>query len=88
MLKEAEVAARGLVMRPQYLEAPGSDDFDGAFVKMIRAHSDAVTVLTSIMFYRERKRLIDIAAKYRLPAVYPWREPVDAGGLMSYTEHS
>jgi ABC-type uncharacterized transport system substrate-binding protein len=84
MLKEAEVAARGLVMRPQFLEAQGPNDFDGAFAKMTRAHADAVTVLTSIMFYRERKRLIDIAAKYRIPAVYPWREPVDAGGLMSY----
>jgi putative ABC transport system substrate-binding protein len=36
------------------------------------------------MFINERRRLVDLAAKNRLPAVYPWREFVDAGGLMSY----
>jgi putative ABC transport system substrate-binding protein len=36
------------------------------------------------MFGSERRRLVDLAAKNRLPAVYSWREFVDAGGLMSY----
>jgi putative tryptophan/tyrosine transport system substrate-binding protein len=36
------------------------------------------------MFISERRRLADLAAKNRLPAVYTWREFVDAGGLMSY----
>ena len=36
------------------------------------------------MFLIERRRLVDLAAKHRLPAVYPLREFVDAGGLMSY----
>jgi putative ABC transport system substrate-binding protein len=36
------------------------------------------------MFVNERRRLVDLAAKNRLPAVYPWREYVDAGGLMAY----
>jgi putative ABC transport system substrate-binding protein len=36
------------------------------------------------MFFNERRRLVDLAAKNRLPAVYPLREFVDAGGLMSY----
>jgi putative ABC transport system substrate-binding protein len=36
------------------------------------------------MFAGERRRLVDLAAKNRLPVVYPWREAVDAGGLMSY----
>jgi ABC-type uncharacterized transport system substrate-binding protein len=36
------------------------------------------------MFFSERKRLVELAAKYKLPAVYPWREPVDAGGLLAY----
>jgi putative ABC transport system substrate-binding protein len=41
-------------------------------------------VLTSIMFFSERRRLVELAAKYRLPTVYPWREPVDSGGLLAY----
>ena len=36
------------------------------------------------MLFSERRRLVDLAAKNQLPAVYPWREFVEAGGLMSY----
>jgi ABC-type uncharacterized transport system substrate-binding protein len=36
------------------------------------------------MFFNERSRLVNLAAKNRLPAVYPWRDAVDAGGLMAY----
>jgi putative ABC transport system substrate-binding protein len=44
----------------------------------------ALTVLGSAMFFNERRRLVDLAAKNRLPAVYGLREYVDAGGLLSY----
>jgi putative tryptophan/tyrosine transport system substrate-binding protein len=84
MLKGAEVAGRGLALRLQFLETRGPDDFDRAFSEMTRGRAGALTVLTSIMLFDERRRLVDLAAKNRLPAVYPWREAVDAGGLMSY----
>jgi ABC-type uncharacterized transport system substrate-binding protein len=84
MLKGAEVAARALGVRLQVVEARGPADFDRAFSDMTRARADALTVLTSAMLFGERRRLVDLAAKHRLPAVYPWREAVDAGGLMSY----
>ena len=44
---------------------------------MRRARTGGLTVLTSIMFFSERQRLAELAAQYRLPAVYPWREPKD-----------
>jgi len=84
MLKEADTAARALGMRPQFVEARGPGNFDGAFSDMTRAHADALAVLTSSMFFGQRRRLVDLAAKNRLPTVYPWREAVDAGGLMAY----
>jgi putative ABC transport system substrate-binding protein len=84
MLKGAEVTARGLAVRLQFVEANGPTDFDRAFSEMTRGRADALTVLTSIMLFDERKRLVDLAAKKRLPAVYPWREGADAGGLMAY----
>ena len=51
---------------------------------MTRARAGALTELTSNMFFGERRRLVDLAAKNLLPAVYPSREFVDAGGLLSY----
>jgi putative ABC transport system substrate-binding protein len=84
MLKRAEGAARALGVRLQFVEARGPEDFDKAFSEMTRARAGALTVLPSPMLNTERRRLVDLAAKNRLPAVYPWRESVDAGGLMSY----
>jgi putative ABC transport system substrate-binding protein len=84
MLKEAEVAARALGVSLHFVEARGPADFDRAFSDMTRARAGALTVLPSTMFLIERRRLVDLAAKNRLPTVYPWREFVDAGGLMAY----
>jgi putative ABC transport system substrate-binding protein len=84
MLKGAEVAARALGMQLQFVEARGPDDFDRAFSEMTRARAGTLTVVGSSMFVSERRRLVDLAAKNRLPAVYPLREFVDAGGLMAY----
>jgi putative ABC transport system substrate-binding protein len=84
MLKGADVAARALGMRLQFVEARGPTEFDRAFSDMTKARADALTVLGSAMFNNERRRLVDLAAKNRLPAVYSGRASVDAGGLMSY----
>jgi putative tryptophan/tyrosine transport system substrate-binding protein len=84
MLKEAEVAARALGVRLQFVEVRGPADFERAFSDMTRARAGALTVLGSPMFVSERRRLVDLAAKNRLPTVYTAREYVDAGGLMSY----
>jgi putative ABC transport system substrate-binding protein len=51
---------------------------------MTKARAGALTVLGSAMFANERRRLVDLAAKHRLPGVYGFREYVDAGGLMAY----
>jgi putative ABC transport system substrate-binding protein len=84
MLKEADVAARALGVRLQFVEARGPADLDRAFSDMTRARAGAMTVLPSAMFLRERRRLVDLAAEHRLPAVYTVKEYVDAGGLMAY----
>jgi putative ABC transport system substrate-binding protein len=84
ILKETEAAARALALHLQFLEARGPEEFERTFAEMGRRRAGGLTVLTSIMFFSERKRLVELAAKYKLPAVYPWREPVDAGGLLAY----
>ena len=84
MLKAADVAARALGVQPQFIEARGPDEFAKAFSDMTSARAGALTLLPSAMFLREHRRLVDLAAKHRLPAVYTVKEYVDAGGLMAY----
>jgi putative ABC transport system substrate-binding protein len=84
MIKGAEVAAGALGVRLQFIEARGPADFERAFSDMTRASADALTVRPAPMFISQRRRLVDLAAQHRLPAVYAWSEFVDAGGLMSY----
>ena len=84
MLMEGEVAGRALGVHFQSVEVRRPADFDRAFSDMTRARAGAFTVFPSLMFSNERKQLAALAAKNRLPAVYPSREYVDAGGLMSY----
>ena len=83
-LQRAEVAGRALGVRLQFVEARGPDDFDRAFSEMTRARAGALTDLEGNMFFSERRRLVDLAGKNRLPAVYSSREFIDVGGLMSY----
>ncbi len=84
MLKAAEVAAGILGIQLQFVEARAPADIDKAFADITGAGVDALTVLVSGMLLGERKRLVDFAAQHRLPAIYTFRELVDAGGLMSY----
>jgi putative ABC transport system substrate-binding protein len=84
MLKEAEVASRALGVRLQAVKARRPEDLERAFSDITKARAGALIVLTSVMFINERRRLVDLAAKNRLPTVYPQRDFVDVGGLMSY----
>ncbi len=84
MLKGAEAAARALGVGVQFVEARGPADLDRAFSEMTGARVGALTVVTSAMFFVERRRLVDLAAKNRLPAIYGGREFVEAGGLFGY----
>jgi putative ABC transport system substrate-binding protein len=84
ILSEAEVAARALGMHLQVVEARGAEDLDRAFSNMISGRADAMFVLSTPVFSAERRRIVELAAKNRFPAVYSYRAYVDAGGLMSY----
>jgi putative ABC transport system substrate-binding protein len=88
MLTGADLAARALGVRLQFVEARGPEEFARAFSDMSSARARALTVLPSNRFLREHRRLAELAAENRLPAVYTSREFVDAGGLMSYGPNS
>jgi putative ABC transport system substrate-binding protein len=84
MLKGTEGAARTLGVQLQLLGAQGPDDFDRAFSAMRRGRAEALILFPSPMLFYERSRIVDLAAKHRLPAIYHNREAVEAGGLMGY----
>src|SRR5262249_13148559 len=68
MLHGADVAGRALGVRLQFVEVRAPSDFDKAFADMSTARADALSVLLSNMLLGERRRLLDLAAKHRLPA--------------------
>jgi len=82
--KGAELAGRELAMQLHFLEARAPTDFERAFGDMTRAGVGAVIVVVTAMFVQQRRRLAELAAKRRLPAVYGSSESVRVGGLMSY----
>jgi putative ABC transport system substrate-binding protein len=83
-LRETEVAARALGVALQALGVRGPTEFDAAFSAMSRERAGALVVTTSPIFFAERKRLMELVAKHRLPTVFGFKMYVDAGGLMSY----
>jgi len=82
---EADVAAQALGLRLQVVEARGPADFDRAFSDMTKAGAGALCVLSTPVFWSERRRLMDLAAQNRLPTMISSKAFVEAGGLMSYT---
>ena len=84
MLTEAEAAMRPLGLHLQVLDARGPGEFEAAFSAMTRKRAGALLILTDPMFVVEGKRLADLAARSRLPAVSGLREFADAGILMAY----
>lgn len=83
-LQEVEIAARSLRLQLQQVEAGSPSEFVAAFAAATRERVDALLVLGGNMFYAYRARLAELAAQNRLPALYQFREYVDAGGLISY----
>jgi len=83
-LREINVAADALGVQVQYLELREPKDIETAFRAASKEHADAVLVLGSPVLLSQRRQIADVAAKSRLPAIYPRPEFVEDGGLMSY----
>jgi putative ABC transport system substrate-binding protein len=83
-MKETEDAAHSLDLHLQPAGVEGPNDFESAFSALNRGKTHSLIVLGSPIFFTHRVRITDLAAKSRLPAIYPTSPYVDAGGLMSY----
>jgi len=84
MLRDAEAAATAVGVQLRFVDARGADDFDRAFSTIAAEHADALMVFPSPMFFNERRRIVELATRYRLPSISMAKEFVEIGGLISY----
>src|SRR4030095_10541364 len=82
--KESQLSARELGLQLHSMEVSSAEKYEGAFKEAIQAGSAALAVTQSALTNSYQKRIADLAAKNRLPAIYPRGDFVDNGGLMSY----
>ena len=83
-MKEVQSAAQVLRVDIKSLEVRDPQDFDQALASLPREHPHALLTLADPLTLFHRDRIIEMAAKSRVPAMYEGREFVEAGGLMSY----
>src|SRR5262249_51586298 len=72
----------GVILR--VVEARDVEGIERAFVALAQERVGALVVLPDAMLFNEHRRIVELAARARLPAVYESREAVDAGGLIAY----
>jgi len=83
-LRETELAAGAFGVKLQYLDVLDPQDIETAFQWASKGRAEAVLGLGGAVLNSQRTRVVELAAKSRLPAIYPQSDFMDAGGLMSY----
>src|SRR5262249_51919039 len=81
---ETQAAAQALGVELHVLEVRTPHDFEGAFAAVINGRAGALIVMPDALLNGNRTRIVDFAQQHGLPGMYPVRDYVDAGGLMSY----
>jgi len=78
------VQAQVLGLKLRHFDVRGPDQFPAAFAAIAKDRADALLVQPVPFFNTHQSKVVDLAARHRLPGMYPFRSFVDAGGLMSY----
>ena len=82
--REVEAAIMAAGQQAVMLPASGPDDFENAFIRLKESKADALIVTADNVFTRAASQLTALVTRHRIPAIYQWREFVEAGGLISY----
>jgi len=85
--KESQLAAQELGLRLHSMEVSSADKYESAFKEATKARSGGLAVIASPLAISNQKRIVDLATKNRLPAIYHRGNWVVRGGLMSYGAH-
>jgi putative ABC transport system substrate-binding protein len=83
-LKDMQAAAQVLGLQIQVFHASTEQEIDTVFASLIQAQAGGLVIGADAFFFSRRDRLVALARRYSVPTIYPWREAVAAGGLMSY----
>src|SRR5438105_6659843 len=83
-LQATREAAGTLRLELLPVEARAAGEIDAAFVVLARGHAEALIVASDPVFFLEKTRIVELAARQKLPAIYQFREYSVIGGLMSY----
>jgi len=83
-LQDMQKAAQWLGVKLQTLEVRTAEDLALAFAAIKKARTGALVVPQDLIFFDYQERLVDFAAKNRLPTIYAWRNFAEVGGLMAY----
>ena len=81
---KVDEAARAIGRQVRILTAGSAAEFDGVFLTLVKQGIGALVVADEIVFDGRRDQLVALAARFRVPAIYPFREFIAAGGLVSY----
>jgi putative ABC transport system substrate-binding protein len=84
VLRANEAAAQQMRMKLDVADVRGRSDLTPAFEAMRRKRADALVMVADPLLFTERPLIVELAAKYRLPAIYETRLFPDAGGFLSY----
>jgi putative ABC transport system substrate-binding protein len=82
--EETKTAARSLGLQAELLDVRSQGDLGRAFELAVRQHVDALVIGADGLTQLHKQTIVDLVARNRLPAAYPAREFVEAGGLMAY----
>ena len=85
IFKQTQIAAQALGLTVQTLDVRRVEEFEDAFAIIARERPDALIMSADRFLLTHRKRIVEFIAKHRLPTMYPYREFVIEGGLMSYS---
>jgi len=83
----AQAAAQALAVKLQSVQLQGPDDFERAFGAMIKERTEVLLTFNDSVILNSRRRVVELASKNRLPAMYELKGYVDEGGLISYGPH-
>jgi putative ABC transport system substrate-binding protein len=83
-VRDEQTAAHAIGQQILMLAATTEHDLETAFATLVQQRAGAVSVGADAAFTARRDQIVALAARYRIPAIYPWREYTEAGGLVSY----